>query len=98
MATRIHHSDAIDVTSEQLRLGLGELINRVKYGGERVRVTRRGKPAAALISIEDLELLEDVLAAIEDEIDTPIVKERLKHYKETGEFIPWEQIKAEHGL
>lgn len=88
----------INVTSEELRLGLGELINRVKYGNERVRVTRRGKPVMALVSVEDLELLEKVLDAIEDEIDLPVVRKRLKRYQETGEGIPWEQIKAEHGL
>lgn len=81
-----------------MRLGLGDLINRVKYGNERVRVTRRGKPVMALVSVEDLELLEQVLDAIEDEIDAPIVKKRLERYHKTGEFIPWEQIKAEHGL
>jgi prevent-host-death family protein len=98
MATKTGHSDAIEVTSEQLRLGLGELISRVKYGGERVLVTRRGKPVMALVSVEDLKLLEQVLDAIEDEIDAPIVRERLKRFDETGEAIPWEQVKAEYGL
>jgi prevent-host-death family protein len=100
MATKAsdEHADAATVTSEELRLGLGELINRVKYGNERVRVTRRGKPVMALVSVEDLELLEQVLDAIEDEIDLPIVRERLKHYDETGEAIPWDQVKAEYGL
>ena len=100
MATRASEepTDAVSVTSEELRLGLGELINRVKYGNERLRVTRRGKPVMALVSVEDLELLEQVLDAIEDEIDLPIVKKRLKHFDETGEGIPWEQIKAERGL
>lgn len=86
------------VTSEELRLGLGELINRVKYRNERVRVTRRGKPVMALVSVEDLEILEKVLDALEDELDLPVVLERLKHFEETGEAIPWEQIKAERGL
>ena len=92
------HTDTGSVTSEELRLGLGELINRVRYRNERVRVTRRGKPVMALVPLEDLELLEKVLDAIEDEIDLPIVKERLKRYEETGEAIPWEQVKAEYGL
>lgn len=100
MATKAseEHTEPVSVTSEELRLGLGDLINRVKYGNERVRVTRRGKPVMALVSVEDLELLEQVLDAIEEEIDLPIVKERLKRYEETGEAIPWEQVKAERGL
>lgn len=100
MATtaRDKRTEAASVTSEELRLGLGELINRVKYRNERVRVTRRGKPVMALVPVEDLELLEKVLDALEDEADLPVVKERLKRYEETGEAIPWERIKAERGL
>lgn len=95
---RDEHSGAASVTSEELRLGLGDLINRVKYRNERVKVTRRGKPVMALVPMEDLEFLETVLDALEDEIDLPVVKERLKRFEETGEGIPWEQIKAERGL
>ena len=88
----------VTVTSEEVRDGLGELINRVAYGGERVMVTRRGKPVAALVSLEDLEFMEKVLDALEDEIDLPIVKERLAEFERTGEAVPWEQVKAKLGL
>lgn len=37
---------------------LGELISRVAYGGERVILTRKSKPVAALVSMEDLARLE----------------------------------------
>ncbi|MDO8682771.1 MAG: type II toxin-antitoxin system Phd/YefM family antitoxin [Armatimonadota bacterium] len=86
---------ATTVTSEEVRLNLGDLINRVVYRGERVRVTRRGKPVMALVSMEDLEFMEQVLDALEDEMDLPIIKERLKRFEATGEGIPWEQFKAE---
>ncbi len=86
------------VTSEEVRDGLGELINRVSYLHERMRVTRRGKPVAALVPLEDLEFLEQVLEAIEDERDLPAIRERLKRFDETGEAVPWEKIKADHGL
>lgn len=46
------------VSSEELRLGVGEMINRVKYRNERITVTRRGKAVMALVPMEDLELLE----------------------------------------
>jgi len=100
MATQAgkQHINTGTVTSEELRLGLGELINRVRYRNERVRVTRRGKPVMALVPMEDLELLERVLDALEDEADLPVVTERLKRFEETGEGVPWEQIKAERGL
>lgn len=86
------------VTSEDVRDGLGDLINRVKYRHERMRVTRRGKPVAALVPVEDLEFLEQVLDAIEDERDIAVVRERLREFMETGEGVPWEKVKADRGL
>jgi prevent-host-death family protein len=82
------------VTSEEVRDGLGELINRVKYRHERMKVTRRGKPVAALVPVEDLELLEQLLDALEDKHDLPVIRERLQRFEETGEGISWEEIKA----
>lgn len=43
-----HRSDRRDISI---------LVNRVAYGGERIILTSRGKPKAALISMEDLERL-----------------------------------------
>jgi prevent-host-death family protein len=33
-------------------------VGRVRYGGDRVVITSRGKPAAALVSVADLQRLE----------------------------------------
>jgi prevent-host-death family protein len=86
------------VTSEEVRDSLGELINRVKYRHERMKVTRRGKPVAALVPVEDLELLEQLLEALEEKQDIPVVRERLQQFKETGDGIPWEALRAKLGL
>lgn len=40
------------------RTVLGELANRAGYGNERIRLTRRGKVIAALVSASDLAKLE----------------------------------------
>ena len=37
---------------------LSELVGRVAYGRERIVVLRRGRPMAALVSVEDLRRLE----------------------------------------
>ncbi len=87
----------VTVSSEAVRDGLGDLINRVAYGGERVMVTRRGKKIVGIISAKELELLEEVLDAIEDQIDIPRVKRRLAQAKREG-TIPLEQLEAELGL
>ena len=43
-----------------------ELVDRVARQQDRVVVTRNGKPAAVLISPEDLESLEETLAVMSD--------------------------------
>ncbi len=52
-------SMAHEVPVTQARAELAELINRVVYGGERVVVTRHGKPLVALVSAADLRRLEE---------------------------------------
>jgi prevent-host-death family protein len=42
---------------------LGELVKRVAYGGERIVLEFRGKPQAAIVSIDDLQALELVANA-----------------------------------
>jgi antitoxin YefM len=61
----------IVVMSETLPLSsvkahLSELVDRVEGQHDRVVVTRNGRPAAVLISHEDLEGLEETLAALTD--------------------------------
>ncbi|MBT2211908.1 type II toxin-antitoxin system Phd/YefM family antitoxin [Actinomadura litoris] len=46
----------------EARKEFADLVNRVAYTGERVALTRRGKVMAALVSAEDLELLESLRA------------------------------------
>ncbi|MFG3249882.1 type II toxin-antitoxin system Phd/YefM family antitoxin [Streptomyces sp. NPDC048187] len=50
---------AYEIPVTQARAELADLINRVVYGGERVIVTRHGKPLVALVSAADLERLEE---------------------------------------
>ncbi|MFI2763676.1 type II toxin-antitoxin system Phd/YefM family antitoxin [Streptomyces echinatus] len=45
---------AYEIPVTQARAELADLINRVVYGGERVVVTRHGKPLVALVSAADL--------------------------------------------
>jgi prevent-host-death family protein len=52
-------------TTVEARSGFAELINRAAYGKERVILKRRGKSVAALVPIDDIELLR----LIEDESD-----------------------------
>jgi len=48
-----------EVPVTQARAEFADLVNRVVYGGERVVVTRHGKPIVALVSAADLDRLEE---------------------------------------
>ena len=78
------------IAIKDFRDDMADPINRAAYGGERIVLTRRGKGVAALVSMDDLALLEK----LEDEID---IKEARKALKEEG-AIPLERIKAELGI
>ncbi|MEU1078734.1 type II toxin-antitoxin system Phd/YefM family antitoxin [Streptomyces sp. NPDC005908] len=51
---------AYEIPVTQARAELADLINRVVYGGERVVVTRHGKPLVALVSADDLRRLDEL--------------------------------------
>ncbi|MFF2778410.1 type II toxin-antitoxin system Phd/YefM family antitoxin [Streptomyces sp. NPDC058052] len=58
-----------EIPVTQARAELADLINRVVYGGERVVVTRHGKPLVGLVSAADLERLEKLEA---EEAEVPV--------------------------
>jgi PHD/YefM family antitoxin component YafN of YafNO toxin-antitoxin module len=63
--------------------------------GERVKVHRRGKAVAALISLEDLALLEE----LEDEKDVEEYRAAKAEWERDGrKTVPWAKIKADLGL
>lgn len=45
------------VSIGQVKRDISELVNRVNYAGERIVLTSRGKPKAALISMDDYDRL-----------------------------------------
>ena len=48
----------------EARAEFADLVNRVAYTKEAVKLTRRGKVMAAIVSAEDLELLEQLKSAL----------------------------------
>jgi prevent-host-death family protein len=47
-----------EIPVTQARADLADLVNRVAYTGERIMLTRHGKPLAALVPVADLESME----------------------------------------
>ncbi|WP_432027125.1 type II toxin-antitoxin system Phd/YefM family antitoxin [Streptomyces sp. 1222.5] len=85
---------AYEIPVTQARAELADLINRVVYGGERVVVTRHGKPLVALVSAADLDRLD----ALDEQSEDGIVS-TVSGVREAGS-VPREQqrfgIAAEH--
>jgi prevent-host-death family protein len=79
------------IKASEARQDFAELLNRVAYSGERIVLHRRGKNVAALVSLEDLELLK----ALEDRLDNQAAEAALA---EGGEPMPWEKVKADLGI
>jgi prevent-host-death family protein len=78
------------MTATDLRDSFSETVNRVAFQGERIPLERHGKTVAALVSADDLELLQ----ALEDRIDLAAARQALK---EPGRRN-WTKVKAELGL
>lgn len=70
----------VSVSAKDLKSHLGEFLGRVQFGGEQLIVTKNGKPAAALVSVETLALLR----RIEDLSDLEAAREARAEAKEHG--------------
>jgi len=86
----VHNAHMPKMAATALRSSVAETLNRVAYQGERIELERHGKAVAALVSIEDLELLE----ALEHRIDLAAARRALK---EPGQRN-WNKVKAALGL
>jgi prevent-host-death family protein len=78
------------VPVSKLRSTLADLSNRVAYTGERICIERNGKPFVALVSFDDMELLE----RLEDTMDLELAKAAIKR----NDFVSWEKAKKQLGL
>jgi prevent-host-death family protein len=83
-----HTTTSIGMT--EARHQFSEIANRVIYGGQRIFVEKNNKPAFALVSIDDVRLLE----TLEDNLDLQAAKKALKE----GKFRNLKDIEKELGL
>jgi len=51
-------AQSFEIPASEVRAQISEVISRVAYGGERVVISRNGKPQVAVISIADLDRLK----------------------------------------
>ena len=76
------------ISAADARKKFANIINRVAFGKELFVLTRRGEPLAAIVSIEDLKLLQE----IEEQMD---IDDAWKARDEPGENIAWEKLREE---
>ena len=76
------------ISAADARKKFANIINRVAYGKESFVLTRRGEPLAAIVSIDDLKLLQE----IEEQMD---IDDAWKARQEPGENISWEKLREE---
>jgi len=75
--------------SSEAREAFPDLVARAAYAHERVVIERRGRPMAALISVEELRLFERLLEEYERRSDTEAALAALAD--EDDDVIPFER-------
>lgn len=71
---------------------LSEVVDRARYTQERVVLTKRGREVGAIISIDDLKLLE----MLEDQLDIKAARQALEESR--GERISYDDVRKNLGL
>ncbi len=79
------------ISTAEARKKFADIVNTVAYGKEPVILTRRGREIAALVSIDELRLLQ----LIEDYID---IADAQKALNEPGDNIPEDEFWKELGF
>jgi prevent-host-death family protein len=80
----------MEMNIAQIRDNLADALNRVAYAGERIVLTRRGKGVAALVSLQELKLLEE----LEDAADVQAAR---KARREKG-GVRLSDYRKKHGI
>lgn len=79
------------ISTAEARKNFADVVNKVAYGKEPIVLTRRGQEVAALVSIDELELLQQ----IEDRMD---IEDAKKALAEPGNNISSEEVWKQLGL
>ena len=79
------------ISTADARKKLANIVNRVAFGKEAFILTRRGEAVAALVSVEDLRLLQEM----EERMDA---NDAWKARSESEATVSWEELKKELNL
>ena len=79
--------EATEISASAARQNLSKIIDAVRVAGERILVTHHGRPVAAVIGVEELELLQ----LLEDQMD---VAEARRRIKEPADKVSLEDLRS----
>ncbi|MCY3757677.1 MAG: type II toxin-antitoxin system Phd/YefM family antitoxin [Acidobacteria bacterium] len=79
--------EATEISASSARQNFSKIIDAVRVAGKRILVTQHGRPAAAVIGVEDLELLQ----LLEDRMD---VAEARRRMKEPADAVSLEELRS----
>ena len=79
--------EATEISASSVRQNLSRILDVVRVEGERILVTQHGRPVAAVIGVEDLELLQ----LLEDRMD---VAEARRRIKEPADKVSLEELRS----
>ncbi len=85
--------EMIKKTASDARQQFAEMINHVAFGGERIMIHRHGKELAAIVPVEDMNLLHE----IETRLDLEDARKALKAAQESG-TVSMDELKSQLGF
>ena len=81
----------------EIKNRLSEFVERVASQHDRVTITRNGRPAAVLVSPDDLESLEETLSVLGDAKEVKALQEGLADL-DAGRTVTLADLRADTGL
>lgn len=79
----------------EIKKRLSEIVDGVEHRHDRVVLTRNGRPAAVILSPEDLEALEETLDILSDPAATRDIR-RAERAIETGDVVTGEDLRHKY--
>lgn len=86
-------SDVLPLSEVKARFS--EMVDRVEQQHDRITVTRNGRPAAVLMSADDLAALEDTLELLSDPAAMAEI-ERARREVSAGNSLSADQLRAKY--
>ena len=85
------------VPFSEARASLSELLDEVAARHEHVVITRKGRPAAIVVSPEEWEAVEETLDVLQDEETLAALRESAEDVK-AGRLFSLDEVRRELGL